>query len=181
MVRPDRASLASSAPLDELLTLYLRQLKRPLAAQGVPLNDADIHDIVRGIVSRTPPNAQAEAVRAALVALVTESEGVLAQWNLSFEQALDTGMDAIPGWESTAEFLDIANEKSNAEIRIAAGAVLVSALGDLRYAPHLLALAARKDDDVDNAVARRVLQFLSGTDAKVPNWLDQAREWLQAQ
>ena len=92
----------------------------------------------------------------ALVALVAESEGVLAGWSLTFEQALDTEMGDVPGWESTAEFLEIANEKANAELRISTGSILVAALGDARYAARLRFLASR-EDDLDGVIARRVL------------------------
>ncbi len=154
----DPTHALSSAPLDDVLALLLKQFKRLLAAKGVSLTDADIETIVGQVAARNPQDGRIPAIRAALVALVEESEAVLARWNLTFPQALDTNMDAIPGWESTAEFLDIANEKSNAEIRIAAGAALLAAFGDLRYRPYLTHLAAG-DYDVDAIFARRVLAF----------------------
>ncbi len=181
MVRPDRASLASTAPLDDLLTLLLRQFRRPLALHNVDLKDADAQAIAQAIVQRQPPDARAQAVRDALTRLIAESEAVLKQWNLTFEQAMETGMDAMPGWETTSEFLDLANEKSNAEIRIAAGSALVTALGDCRYLPHLLYLAARDDDDLDTAIARRVLLFQSGVDPAAPDWLARVRAWAEKQ
>ena len=179
-MRPDRANFGETAPLHDLLTVLLRQFKRPLANQNVELSEDEIAALVQRIVERQPPDATGERVRAALIALVTESEAVLAKWNLTFQQSLDTGMDQMPGWESTAEFLDIANEKSNAELRISTGAPLVTALGDRRYAPYLLFLVGRADDEVDRAIAGRILRFVSQVD-DVADWLEQVKAWLADQ
>lgn len=181
MVRPDRASLAQTAPLEELLSLLLRQYKRPLETQGVSLSNADAQALANDILQRNPASAQAAAVCAALAALVDESLGVLAGWNLTFAQSLETDMDAMPGWETTAEFLDVANEKSNAEIRIAAGATLLAALGDLRHGDAVYYLATHDSEDVDSVIARRVLLFRSGVDPAAPDWPAQVRDWLGAQ
>lgn len=178
MVRPDRANLAATAPLDDLYTLLLRQLKRPLSTFDVSLTDADAAAIAVEITRRDPPSKQALAVRGGLVEVVAESEQVLAGWNLTFEQSLATGMDAMPGWETTSEFLDVANEKSNAELRIASASALVAALGDLSYASHLLHLAAGDPGELDTAVARRTLALVSGMDASTPESLARVRAWL---
>lgn len=182
-MRPDRGHFGSSAPFAELLTILLRQFRRPLAAQGVELTDAEYVALGERIARRAAPDTHSQAVLAALVVAVAESESLLRDhWNLTFAQSLETGMDQIPGWETTAEFLDIANEKSNAELRISTGAALVTALGDLRYADHLVYLAGHSDvDEVDAAVAQRVLQFVSGVDDSAPDWLDQVKSWLAAQ
>ncbi|MEP7293700.1 MAG: hypothetical protein ABI835_18070, partial [Chloroflexota bacterium] len=87
---------------------------------------------------------------------------VLRRWNLSFEQSLDTEMTEIPGWESTAEFLEIANEKANAELRISTGVSLVAALGDWRFERELRFLAGRADD-LDGVIAGRVLEMGKGS------------------
>jgi hypothetical protein len=179
MVRRDRGSMAEAAPLDDLLTLLLRQFKRPLMAQGVPLSDGDAQAIARAIVNREPLPDPAPAVRAALSQVVQESEQVLARWGFRFEQAMETGMEQMPGWNTTAEFLEIANEKSNAELRIAAGASLLLALGDRQVTPYVLYLASRQDDDLDFVVARRVLQFVSGVDPSRLDWLERVRAWAE--
>jgi hypothetical protein len=160
---PNRAAAYENAPLDELLTILLRQFKRPLKTRGVELTDADAERLAQVVIARAPLDAQGESVRAALLELVAESEGVLARWNLTFAEALDTPMDAMPGWETTAEFLDIANVKSNAELRIAAGSILLLALGDDSRAAHARVLAARPADqaDLETFLARRVLEFVN--------------------
>lgn len=177
-MRPDRAHIYAQAPLDEVLVVLLRQYKRLLAERDLTLSDSDIRRIAASIVKRAAPDALCASVRAALVALVEESLGVLAGWNLTFEQALRTEVAAMPGWETTAEFLEIANEKANAELRIASGATLAAALGDLRYTGHLLALIAFDPGEVDAVVARRVLTLITGIDADAPDWADRVRAWL---
>ena len=159
MVRPDRANLAANARLDELLSLLLRQFKRPLAARGIEFSDGDANAIASAIVSRAPVSEKAMEVREGLIAAITQSEEVLRAWNLTFEQSLETGMDTMPGWESTADFLSVANEKANAELRIASASALVTALGDPRYLSYVRYLAARRSDDMDEIIARRVLDF----------------------
>jgi hypothetical protein len=124
----------------------------------------------------------ARRVRDALVDLVAESERVLAVWNLTYEQSLDSEMNDLPGWETTAEFLELANEKTNAELRISTGSALLAALGDQRYARYLWVLAERSgaDADLDEVIARRVLLFVSGISPDDPAWLDKLRKWVSS-
>lgn len=155
---PQRSAAYETAPLEELLSVLLRQFKRPLKSRGVTLTDAEADQLAQVITARQPLTAQAVAVRDALLGLVAESESVLAQWDLTFEQALDTEMNAIPGWESTADFLELANIKSNAELRISTGSILLLALGDTSRVEHLRFLATRPAD-LDTVLARRILDF----------------------
>lgn len=99
------------------------------------------------------------------MALVAESEAVLAGYGLSFPASLTVDMASLGGWETTAEFLEIANEKANAELRLSTGAALLVALGgsadEARYRSWLAALAA-DPQDLDGIIARRVLDELPG-------------------
>ena len=158
---PNRQNAYEAAPLAELLAVLLRQFKRPLKTRGVDLTDADAERLAEAITAQTEIGAQGAAVWSALAELVAESEGVLAGWNLTFEAALDTPMDQIPGWESTAEFLEIANVKSNAELRISTGSILLLALGDDSRIEHVRFLANRAEigADLDTILARRLLDF----------------------
>ena len=178
MIPPDPLLAYQNAPLDDLLAILLRQFRRPLKGHGIDLSDQEAESLAHDLVAHAPLTDKAQAIRAALGDLVEESETVLARWNLTFQQSLDTEMNAIPGWESTAEFLEIANEKANAELRISTGASLLVALGDLSYAPELLFLVERGEDDLDAVIARRVLLFASGVAADDPGWLDQLRHWI---
>jgi hypothetical protein len=182
---PNRIAAYDHAPLEELLTILLRQFKRPLASRAVTITDAEAAEIADAIVRHEALSEKSQAVRAALVDLVAESERVLAGWNLTFQQSLNTDMSNIPGWETTAQFLELANEKANAELRISTGAALLAALGDLRYAHYLLYMVEQAEEerepDLDQVIARRVLLFASGISQEDPTWLEKLRAWVKEQ
>lgn len=157
-MRPDRANALMTAPLADLLVVLLRQYKRLLAERGVALTEADMQQVAQAVVAHEPPSEQAQAIRAILIDLADESIGVLARLNLTFEQSIQTTMTDLPGWESTSDFLELANEKGNAELRIASSAALVAALGDLRYADVLRAAIRHDPDEIETVVARRILE-----------------------
>jgi hypothetical protein len=147
----------ATLPLDELLTVLLRQMRRPLESVGVHVTDTDAKEYVQQRITGQGNGAQ--GLVQALIQTVEASEKVLAQWGLTFQQSLDTPMDDIPGWQSTAEFLELANEKVNAELRITLGAALTLALGDdTHYLPYLRHLADGDHGD-ETVIARRVLEF----------------------
>ena len=177
-MRPDPIAAYRSAPLADLLGILLRQYRRPLASSCVELSDTQADALALALAARLPQDDQAQAIRGALPALIEASEGVLARLKLTFPQSLDVEMGEIPGWESTAEFLEIANEKANAELRISTGAALLTALGDRQYSPELLALVERGEDDLDAVIARRVLLLASGIREDDPAWLDKLRGWV---
>ena len=179
MIPPDPLAAYQNAPLGDLLAILLRQFRRPLKGQGVDLTDAEAEALAHELAEQRSLSEKSQAIRTALVDLVAESETVLSRWNLTFQQSLDTEMKDIPGWESTAEFLEIANEKANAELRISTGASLLAALGDLRSANDLLFLVERGEDDLDAVIAKRVLLFASGINGDDPHWLDQLRAWVR--
>lgn len=160
---PDRLNAYRNAPLGELLAVLLRQLRRPLAAHGIDLTDADCDEIGLQIAERRDMGERGKLLRTALNGVIDESAAVLAAWGLSFEQSMKTGVDALPGWETTADFLEIATEKTNAELRISTGAALLTAAGDLKYIGLLEFLAsgeAGEDSDVETIIAQRILDFV---------------------
>ena len=175
---PNRAQTLANAPLEDLLTILLRQFKRPLASHDVTLSDADAQTLAHEVATYAPETPLRASIREALVTLIAESEAVLAGFGLTFEQSLDTPMDKLTGWETTAEFLELANEKSNAELRIAAGAALLTALGDLRHARRLWALHERDDQDPDAQMGRRLLSFAANIDSHAKYWRVLAKVWL---
>jgi hypothetical protein len=158
-MRSDRSETLNNAPLEDLLTILLRQYKRLLDERGIQLTEAQINQIAQDIASQSAPDPKALAVRDALIQFVTESEAVLAGWNLTFEQSLKTTMTDMPGWESTSDFLEIANEKANAELRIASASALITALGDLRYRAYLRQAIEHDPEELESVVARRILQM----------------------
>lgn len=177
-MRPDPVAAYRSAPLGDLLAILLRQYRRPLAGRGFEMSDAQAAALAEALAARCPREDQAQALRAALRDLTAESEAVLARFDLTFPASLDVEMSAIAGWETTAEFLEIANEKANAELRLSTGGSLLMALGDRHYAPALLALVERGEDDLDAVIARRVLLLASGLDGDDPAWLAKLRAWV---
>lgn len=177
-MRPDRAQTLEQAPLPDLLTILLRQYRRLLAERGLDLTERDLQALAQQMTAGAPLPASTEALRQILVDLVAESEQVLARWNLTFAEALRTEMTDLPGWESTSDFLEIANEKGNAELRIASAATLLAALGDLRFADQLLAAIAHDPDEIETVVARRILSRLSGITGRGADWLRQVQAWL---
>ncbi len=174
----DRAQALRQAPLSELLAILLRQYKRLLAERGVTLTEADIQALAQQMSVQAVTDNRAAVVRDILAGLVAESEQVLAGWNLTFAESLRTDMSAMPGWETTADFLEIANEKGNAELRISSASALLAALGDLRCARHLLAAIAHEPAEIETVVARRVLSSASGFAEEMPDWQDQVQDWL---
>ncbi len=175
----DRGQTLANAPLEDLLTILLRQFKRPLASHGVTITDADAAQIAAEVAARQPDTPQRAAIRQALAAAIAESEAVLAGRGLTFERALATTMDAIPGWETTEEFLEIATEKANAEVRIAAGAALLLALGDARHAHTVIAQIEHAPAETEAHLGRRILSWASGIEGKGEDWLDKAKAWAE--
>jgi len=160
-VPPARQSAFQNAPLIDLLDILLRQFKRPLAAVDVDLSAQDSEQIASEIAARSPLSPKALEVRDGLIRVVEQSEALLAGWGLTFEESLRKTMDAMPNWETTAEFLEVANEKTNAELRIAGGSALLLALGEPRFRQHLTFLVKNPSlDDVSAIMAQRILDFV---------------------
>lgn len=161
-----RAAAYRAAPLDELLTVLLRQFKRLLTGKGLPLSDADAAQIAAALARRDPPDERMERLRAALVALVEESEAVLAGLGLGFAESLRAEIADLPGWETTADFLALAETKANAELRISTGSALLVLLGERRFGAHLNAVISHAAEigqpDLDSIIAERALQAASG-------------------
>lgn len=162
-MRPDPLANYRTAPLDDLLTILLRQFRRPLATRQIQLSDADAAALAKRIAAREPLTDGDQAIRAALAELVRESEGVLARWSLTFEQSLRTAVSDIPGWETTSDFLELAAEKTNAELRISTGSALLAALGDSGFAANLRTVIATAEPDLETVIAERVLAMDADT------------------
>ena len=96
---------------------------------------------------------------------------------------MHTQMDAISGWETTADFIELANYKSNAELRISAGSTLLLMLAETDYVPYLLAVIDADDGimDVDAALAQRALCHAAGVSPHAEDWLAQISLWWQDQ
>lgn len=186
-MRPDRASNIESWGIDALTLILFRQFKRLLTDKGVHLTDSHMQSIGEAVAKHDLSDPHLPAIVSALDALISESIGVLAGYGLSFVQSLATDMtDLSHLWQTTADFLSLANEKGNAEIRISAGSALMTLLGDHRHVHHLL-IAIEHDThtlgtlDVDAMIAKRALLFRACIPPSDPDWLDKVRQWVLSQ
>ena len=119
---------------------------------------------------------------AALREIVRESEAVLSAWGLGFAQSIATGMEDMPGWDTTADFLSLANDKINAELRISAASALLALLNEAHYAPHALASVKHgihDPEDVDAVIALRALAFAAQIDQRAKDRLTLIENWIE--
>ena len=174
---------------EEYWLILLRQFRRLLFEQGLDLADAELKELAARMASRQLQPEPETGIRAALVRLIEDSLSVLRNLGLEYQQSLATTMTDLSGWETTADFIDLANEKANAELRVSVGAALLSGLGDPRYARMLLYtwLHGRGDpEDVDAVVSQRALAFASQLPvpqnaAANADWQTRIEAWLQEQ
>jgi len=170
-VNPSDQLLA--APLADLVAVLLKQFKRLLAERGLTLTTAQIDELGQAAALRAPLPAFAEGLPALLLGLIAESEAALQErlgW--TFAQSMSLDMSAVQGWETTGEFIDIANHKSNHELRISAASSLLAFLGEASGRANLWAVldAEGAVQDVDGAFARRALCHLDGIDPQATDW-----------
>lgn len=181
---PTPAGNVAGWTIAELTLILLRQFKRLLAEREVALTDAQMREIAEAVAERRPLPEPAPEIRAALVDVVGGSVARLREWDLTFEQSLQTEMtDLTALWQTTAEFLDVANEKVNAEIRIGAGSSLLALLGDASGAAYLLAaiqhdLRVHGDLDADAMIARRALLYAADVPPDADDWLERVGAWV---
>lgn len=172
-------------PSDELKKLpqailiadLLKQVNKPslLGARGIQLSKEDI--------DRIAATSEADKdLRDALLDIVEESLHELKErFGFSYGESLRSqDMSVISGWETTAEFLELANYKVNAELRISLGASLLAFFGDKREAEHLLTLieADAGLNDVDALIAKRALSHYAKLDLDSPDWEAKVKEAL---
>ncbi len=121
MLPPNPADKLNAAPVTDLIELLLKQFRRILADRQIDLASDDMRAIAEAAAAHRPLPPLAERVMPALIDAVDESQALLRErFGLSFGDSLAADMQTIGGWQTTADFLDIANEKSNAELRITA-------------------------------------------------------------
>lgn len=177
MIR-NRAENAAQWEPDKLIAILIRQFKRLIHERGVELTENEILRVAGLAAQRQADDAVLQQIASAMIPVIEDSLATLAGWSLTYAQSLATSMDAMPGWETTADFLEIANEKGNAELKISAGSSLLAYLGNARFADLLMACYQHgKEDpeDVDAVLARRALCFTFNIDEHAADWLDQVR------
>jgi hypothetical protein len=182
MLAPNPTESLKNIPVVDMVVLLLRQFKRLLSQAGVDLTTDEMTAIGQAAAACQAMPEKTAAIKSIMVNLVQESLDVLQKrFQRSFAASLATDMNTLGGWETTAEFLDIAEVKSNAELRISAGAALLALLGEVRFADCLISVLEHDAgaDDVDALFARRALAHISQIPADVPDWLAQVQAWLQ--
>ena len=168
--------------IEELTLILLRQFKTLLAEKEAPLSDTQMKALAERAHQRTINEGDA-IVTAALSRITAESTALLASWGLTFAQSLDTGMTDFMGWDTTADFLSLANEKINAELRICAGSALAVLLGDLMQVPTVMTTYSHgmtDPEDVDAIMARRVLAFAASIDPRSRDFSASVELWAAA-
>lgn len=180
----DPADSLRALPLAMIAADLLKQFNKPslLGKYGLAYSKAQIDELAAQVSN---PSARADyaALCDALAGLIAESEQELqARFGMDFRQALATqDLSRVGGWETTSDFLEIANYKSNAELRISAGATLLLLLGDVRHVAHLFTLLEVDGglNDVDAMLAKRALAHHTGIDLDSPDWEAQVRNSLR--
>lgn len=173
-----------TTPIDwttpELMLMLLRQFRNLLAERGAEYDDLTLRELTDNPVLL---EAERDRLIQTMSAIVDESVAFLGGWNLSYSQSLATDMNDLAHlWETTAEFLDVANQKNNAELRINGGSALLGLLGVVDHVPYLLAtidydLTHYRDFDIDGTIARYTLCQLSGVAVDAADWLGKVRKW----
>lgn len=173
-----------TVPLTILVPDLLKQFNKPtlLGQRGVQVSKSEIDSIGEALAEgQSLPDNVAE-INLALRDIVQESITLLDEkFGLTFEQALQTSnISDVGDWKTTADFLEIANEKSNAELRISAGSSLLAFLGDVNLAEHLLTVIEvdAGANDVDAMIAKRALSHYAGVDIDAEDWLEKIRAEL---
>lgn len=178
----NRAQNVWSWTIEELALILLRQFKRLIAERGVDWTDAELKALAARAAQRAVSEGDAP-VAEALRKTVAESEALLESWGLTFEQSVATGMEEMPGWDTTADFLSLANDKINAELRISAGSALLALLADFYYAHHALTAVKhgiRDSDDVDAVIALRALAFAAEIEESENDRISRLEHWIAA-
>ena len=145
--------LLLSAPFNEIVRLLCLQVCDWLAGEWTV---AAAQSLISNDESRERP-----AFIDALKALVDENCSLLRRrWRLDFAKSLAADVTALEAWESTADLLQLANDKAEIEKRIVVGAALLVTCGVDEYAVILHDVIAHDAGalDVDAVVAIRVLE-----------------------
>jgi len=184
MPPPNPAEKLLEAPLADLIVLLLKQFKRLLDERGLRLTTPELEEIGQQASVGVVVSDHAQQVRQITATLVAESEAELqSRFGFTFSESLATDMQTVGGWETTAEFIEVANVKSNAELRISAGSALRVFLGDPEGVLHLLTVIDHDSGamDVDAAFARRALCHAAEVSPSANDWLKQVHQWWDDQ
>ncbi len=181
---PDTAAAAlQRAPLGEIIFMLLQHFRACLADAGLTLGADEARELA-GDFAAGRPQAKADPVTQAIAARVDGClDALQSRWRLDFAASLRADMADIGPWRTTAEFLELANDKVEAETDIVLGSALLAAAGRREYGRYLLDALAHDAGafDIDAIIARRVLLHISGVDGARQHGLARLRRWLDDQ
>lgn len=171
-------------PLTLLIPDLLKQFNKPtlLGQRDVTLTKSDMDTIAQALEVGEPLPSLTQDIANALADIVQESINLLNEkFSLSFEKSLrTTDISDVADWETTADFLEVANYKSNAELRISAGTSIMVFLGDLRFASYLMTVIEvdANANDVDAMIAKRALSQTLSININADDWHNQVSNAL---
>ncbi|MCY4021416.1 MAG: hypothetical protein OXG39_18560 [Chloroflexi bacterium] len=177
----DKLDRLAKAPLQEILHLLFRQLDGALRQRDPSLDTSAWRDLIAALEAGETPESVTR-LAAVLIALVEDKLKTLRdRFSVDFAGSLAADITQMTDWESTAEFLSIAEEKAQAEQEIVIASALLVACGRSEYASYLIEVI--EDDagalDVDAVIARRLLLHAGAIDATNADAPSQARAWLE--
>lgn len=154
------------APLVEVVNLLLRQCAPWLEAAGKSLDVAQCRDLAIELASDDATAAAAPLIDNLKALVDSDLTQVLELWRSSFREFLAMDVADIGDWQSTADLLDLANDKAELEQRIVILSALLVICGKREYGAYLLEVIEFDDGvmDLDAVIARRALMTISGVE-----------------
>lgn len=176
----DNLDRLAKAPFDEILHLLLGQLDNALTGRDPSLGANPSSDLIAALEAGETPESVKD-LAAALIRIVEDNIKTLRErFSVDFASSLAADITQVAAWESTADFLSIANEKAGAEQAIVIASALLVACGKSEYASYLIdAIEADAGAlDVDAVIARRILRHVGAIDSVNTDAPSQAGAWL---
>ena len=170
----------AEAPIADVLHLLLLQFNQQPMTDGPGLSATESGALVSALAAGRL-STLTDTLIDALCETVHQSQAELwERWNLDFASSLRADISRSAAWESTADLLQIANDKADAEQRIVVASALLVACGKYDYASFLVDVIKHDAGlmDVDALIARRVLLHVSAVDGSRADWLAQVQAWL---
>ena len=170
----------AQVPLQEILHLLFRQLDGALTGRAQSLGAKPSRDLIAALAAGETPGS-VNALTVVLIRIVEDNLKILRdRLSVDFASSLAADITQAADWESTADFLSIANEKAGAEQEILIASALLVACGKSEYASYLIdAIEADAGAlDVDAVIARRMLRHVGAIDSVNTDAPAQARAWL---
>ena len=174
------AERLDKAPLSEVILMLLQYFRAYLAENNLTLGADEARELAQALAAGQR-HVRVETLTGTIAKLVDGCiTSLRVRWQMDYPTALRAELSDIGPWQSTAEFLELANDKAEAETQIALGAALLVADRRSEYAPYLINVIEYDAGalDLEATVARRLLLHVSGIDGAQSDWLAQVKRWL---